>query len=48
MYKTYKCKDCDCTLWSQYAKDCGLCPDCENVDSDIVQDLEERLEDAYN
>jgi Zn finger protein HypA/HybF involved in hydrogenase expression len=48
VYVSNKCKECDATLWSMHAKSIGMCPDCKCVDSDIVQDLEERLEDAIN
>lgn len=47
-YKPTRCKECDAMLWSNHAKQVCLCPDCENVDSDIVQDLEERLENAIS
>ena len=43
-----KCKECDATLWSMHAKSVGMCPDCEDVDSDVVQDLEDRLRSALN
>lgn len=43
-YQSIRCKECDVLLWSAHAKEVCLCPDCEDVDSDIVQDLEERLE----
>lgn len=48
IYKTPRCKECDAMLWSNYSKEICLCPDCEHVDSDVVQDLEERFDDAYN
>jgi Zn finger protein HypA/HybF involved in hydrogenase expression len=46
-YTSKRCADCDALLWSNHAKECGLCPECENVDTDIIQDLEERFEEAY-
>lgn len=45
-YKSNRCKECDSLLWSNHAKECGMCSDCENVDSDVLEDLEERLENA--
>lgn len=46
IYKSTRCKECDALLWSEHAKSLCLCPDCENVDSDVVEDLEDRLERA--
>lgn len=48
IYKSNRCKECDSLLWSNHAKERGICPECENVDSDIVQDLEDRLEEALS
>lgn len=45
-YKQVRCTECDAMLWSNHAKAICLCPDCEVVDSDILQDLEERLEEV--
>lgn len=45
-YKPTRCSECDAMLWSAHAKAVCLCPDCEVVDSDKVQDLEERLQEA--
>ena len=38
------CQCCDARLWSDYAKNLGVCPECEEPDKPL-QDLEEVLED---
>lgn len=39
-----RCQECDAILWSQRAIELCLCPDCEDVDSDTLTDLEDKLE----
>lgn len=41
---TPRCKDCDCTLWSDYARKLGVCTECEGQEEDEQLDLEEKLE----
>lgn len=38
-----RCKDCDCALWSDYARKLGVCPECEGEEDEQL-DLEEKLE----
>lgn len=38
------CKECDTTLWSDRAKHLQLCPECEEVDEEEYESLEDRLE----
>jgi hypothetical protein len=45
-YNPTRCKDCDTLLWSAYAKELGLCPECENVDESPATDLETAFEEA--
>lgn len=42
------CQCCDAILWSQHARDVGLCPSCESVDCDVIEDLETRLKKALD
>lgn len=42
----YSCQSCDCTLWSDYSRKLGVCPECESQDEDDSTDLEERLDYA--
>lgn len=37
-----RCKDCDCALWSEYARKLGVCPECEGQEEHL--DLEGNLE----
>jgi len=39
-----RCKDCDCTLWSDYDRKLGICPECEGQEEDEKLDLEDELE----
>lgn len=43
-YKPTHCTECDAMLWSAHAKAVCLCPDCEVVNSDVTENLEDRLE----
>lgn len=45
MYKTYRCKKCDCVLFSNYYRSLGVCPECREEDTE-PKDLEERLENS--
>ncbi len=38
------CQHCAARLWSDYAKNLGVCPECEEPDKPL-QDLEDVLED---
>ena len=38
------CQECDCKLWSNHAKDFGLCPECEIVDYGDNAELETKLD----
>lgn len=42
------CQECECKLWSSHAKDCGLCPECENIDYDDNAELETELDNLLN
>ena len=39
-----RCKDCDCALWSEYARELGVCPECEGQEEGERLDLEDELE----
>ena len=41
------CQCCDARLWSSYAKNLGVCPECEEPDKPL-QDLEDDLESIFN
>lgn len=41
----YRCKECDCLLWSYYSRERGICPECETPDVDDNADLEDKLEE---
>ena len=43
-----RCQECDCKLWSNHAKVCGLCPECENVDYSDNAELENKLDNLLN
>lgn len=43
VYQRSECKECGSLLWSEYAKQIKLCPDCETPDTDYV-DLETQSE----
>jgi predicted RNA-binding Zn-ribbon protein involved in translation (DUF1610 family) len=47
-YRRLTCKECGVLLWSNYSKSILTCPDCGNIDTDIIQDLESRLENAIH
>ena len=40
------CQCCDARLWSSYAKNLGVCPECEEPDKPL-QDLEDDLESIF-
>lgn len=44
-YKSNRCTECDSLLWSNHAKECGLCPECENVDAEQADNLETQFEE---
>ena len=39
-----RCKDCDCVLWSEYARRLGVCPECGGQEETERLDLEDELE----
>lgn len=41
---TKRCKDCDCALWSEYARKLSVCPECEGQEENERLDLEDELE----
>lgn len=45
---TRRCAECDARLWSEDAKQKGLCPECQDEDVNEATDLEGRLEDAFS
>lgn len=45
-YISKRCTECDVLLWSNHARECGVCPECEEIDVDYSLDLEDRLEEA--
>jgi phage FluMu protein Com len=44
VYKPIRCKECGELLWSDRAKELQLCPECENVDENDFDCMEDRLE----
>ena len=44
--KKPRCKECDCFLWNDYAKNITLCSECEEPDKELL-DLEDELETFY-
>ena len=42
-----RCKDCDCVLWSDYARKLGVCPECEGQEEDEKLDLEDEIEKLF-
>ena len=42
-----RCKDCDCVLWSDYARKLGICPECEGQDEDEKLNLEDEIEKLF-
>ena len=41
-----RCKDCDCILWSDYARKLGVCPECEGQEDEKL-DLEDEIEKLF-
>jgi len=42
-----RCKDCDCTLWSDYARKLGICQECGGQEEDERLDLEDEIEKLF-
>ncbi len=40
----YSCQSCGCSLWSDYSRNLGTCPECTEPDEPLL-DLEEQLEE---